>query len=153
MPDEHVLREGSSENLTAKATGGHVAEHYVVTTKYVNLQSGTLRTEAHQVRLEDIADVDLKQSMTQRAIGKGDVILTVERPGGGRETQKLSSVAEPKKVRDLIGTAIREAGNAIWRRRITLSKVPPRSHRQLIRHRETLLQRWRSWASFTMPVS
>lgn len=109
MPEEEVIWEGTSENLAAKATSGHAAEHYKLTSEHLNIEKGILRTEAHQIRLEDIADVDLKQSLTQKATGKGDIVLRVETQGRRTEEQRLVWVAEPKQVRDLIGMAIRQA--------------------------------------------
>lgn len=109
MPAEKTLWEGDSETLTAKATSGRIAEHYSLTTEHLNVQKGIVSHQAHQIRLADIADVDLKQSLTQRATGTGNIILTIQRPYGAHERLTLSWISEPKKVRDMIGAAITDA--------------------------------------------
>ncbi len=110
MPEEKILWEGASQTLQAKATSGRFAEHYSLTTEHLIVQTGILSSQTHQVRLADIADVDLKQSLTQKAMGgTGDIILTIERPHGTHETLRLLWVTDPKKVRDMIGAAILDA--------------------------------------------
>lgn len=109
MPAEKTLWEADSQTLTAKATSGRIAEHYSLTTEHLNVQKGVLTHQAHQIRLADIADVDLKQSLPQRAMGTGDIILTIERPHGVHEMLTLSWISEPKKARDMIGAAIVDA--------------------------------------------
>ncbi len=109
MLEEKVLWDGDSQTITAKATSGRVAEHYSLTTEHLSIQTGILSRQAHQIRLADIADVDLKQSLAQRAMGTGDITLTVEREHGAPEKLTLSSVPEPRKIRDMIGSAIVDA--------------------------------------------
>jgi Bacterial PH domain/Short C-terminal domain len=110
VAEEKILWEGASQTLQARATSGRFAEHYCLTSEHLNVQTGILTSQAHQVRLADIADVDLKQSFTQKATGgTGDIILTIERPHGGHETLRLLWVEDPREVRDMIGTAILDA--------------------------------------------
>jgi uncharacterized membrane protein YdbT with pleckstrin-like domain len=48
-------------------------------------ETGTLRTDAQQVPIRVVMDVDVKQSMVQKSRGVGDVIVHIERTGGAIE--------------------------------------------------------------------
>lgn len=54
-------------------------------------ESGTLRTNAQQVRTHEIHDVDARQSMAQKARGLGTIMLWAER-AGGREQVLLEDI-------------------------------------------------------------
>lgn len=64
---------------------------YTLTPEYLHFESGTLRTNAQQIRTHEIHDVDAKQSMAQKARGLGTIILWAER-SGGREEVKLEDI-------------------------------------------------------------
>jgi len=64
---------------------------YKLTAEYLLFESGTLRTKAQQIRTTEIHDVDLKQSIAQKARGVGTITLWAERPSG-REQVTLEDV-------------------------------------------------------------
>lgn len=101
-----TIWEGKSQDLKHKAVGGMGAPRYELTEEFLFIRTGTLRSDAQQVRVVDIVDVDVRQSMTQKARSIGDVVVHVQRPGGG-ETVTLESVSEPRRVHELINEATR----------------------------------------------
>ncbi|MDR6572334.1 hypothetical protein J2X60_000970 [Curtobacterium sp. 320] len=64
---------------------------YTLTPEYLHFESGTLRTNAQQIRTHEIHDVDAKQSMAQKARGLGTITLWADR-SGGREEVKLEDI-------------------------------------------------------------
>ncbi|MBA8988955.1 hypothetical protein FHW23_000187 [Curtobacterium pusillum] len=64
---------------------------YTLTPEYLHFESGTLRTNAQQIRTHEIHDVDAKQSMAQKARGLGTIILWADR-SGGREEVRLEDI-------------------------------------------------------------
>lgn len=67
------------------------AGRYTLTPEYLYFESGTLRTNAQQIRTHEIHDVDAKQSMAQKARGLGTITLWADR-SGGREEVKLEDI-------------------------------------------------------------
>ncbi len=70
---------------------------YTLTPEYLHFESGTLRTNAQQIRTHEIHDVDAKQSMAQKARGLGTITLWADR-SGGREEVKLEDIRTSARV-------------------------------------------------------
>jgi hypothetical protein len=98
------LWEGERQSLTAVATGGKVVSaRYRITKEYIYFDAGLLSNRSEQVPLWALRDVDVKQSLTQKARGVGDVVVRVQHDDyTGRSEVVLASVADPKSVRDLL---------------------------------------------------
>lgn len=64
---------------------------YTLTPEYLHFESGTLRTNAQQIRTHEIHDVDAKQSMAQKARGLGTITLWADR-SSGRERVLLEDI-------------------------------------------------------------
>lgn len=108
-PQEPTLWEGASQTLTSLASGGKVSPaRYRVTPLRIYFEKGVVRTDSQEIPLAQVTDVDLKQSMTQKARGIGDVVVHVLR-GTGTELVTLEAVQNPKNVRDVVNNAAREA--------------------------------------------
>lgn len=101
-----TLWEGAPQTLTSAATGGRMAPRYRVTSSHLFVESGVLTTNSQQLALADVRDVDLRQSMTQKARGIGDVTVHTNTPAG---SIVLESIKDPKAVRDIINRAANEA--------------------------------------------
>ena len=102
-----VLWEGQRESLTAAASQGRLVKaRYRLTEDAIQFEAGLLSTKAEVIPLWTVIDVDLSQSMMQKARGVGDVTVhledTAERLGQSKIT--LESVKEPRSVRDLIAS-------------------------------------------------
>jgi len=65
---------------------------YALTPEYLYFESGTLRTNAQQIRVHEIFDVDAKQSMAQKARGLGTIALYAQRSDGSREAVFLEDI-------------------------------------------------------------
>lgn len=105
-PVDQVLWEGAPQTLTAMATGGKVqGTRYRLTPLALHIERGLVRTDSQQVPLTAVYDIDVKQSMTQKARGVGDVVVHVN-TGAHAETVTLEQVQDPKQVRDLINRTV-----------------------------------------------
>jgi len=65
---------------------------YTLTPDYLYFESGTIRTNAQQIRTHEIFDVDAKPSMAQRARGVGTVTLHAKRADGSTEVVVLEDI-------------------------------------------------------------
>ncbi|WP_425489860.1 SHOCT domain-containing protein [Nocardioides ungokensis] len=63
-----------------KPVTGIGAGKYKLTAQYLFFEKGTLRTDSQQVPTSAVLDVDVRQSMTQKARGVGNVIVHIQRP-------------------------------------------------------------------------
>jgi Bacterial PH domain/Short C-terminal domain len=101
-----VLWEGQRESLTAVATAGKmVSARYKLTEDAIHFEAGLLSTKAETVPLWAVVDVDLKQSITQRARGVGDLFIRVDQSAAQRYGQAaivFESIKDPKAVRDIV---------------------------------------------------
>lgn len=113
-----VLWEGASSDLTNMATGGRVVKAgYKVTEDAVYFASGMLSNREEAVPLWAVRDVDLAQSITQRARGVGDLTLKLDPQVAadyGQQVLVLKAVKEPKAVRTIVlnqANAVRQHWN------------------------------------------
>ncbi len=109
-----VLWEGESQTLTAAATGGKVAARYRLTEQFLYFERGFLSTDAQQVPIANVLDVDVKQTMTQKARGVGDVLVHIQRPSGV-EVVPIESVRDFRQVQRLINETAHAARAAMLR--------------------------------------
>lgn len=63
-----------------KPVTGIGAGKYKLTAHYLFFEKGTLRTDSQQVPVSALLDVDVRQSMTQKARGLGTVVVHIQRP-------------------------------------------------------------------------
>ena len=103
MSDENIW-EGERTTLTSLASKGKlVRERYRLTAEYLHFDAGILSTKAEQIPTWAIRDVDLVQSLKQRAMGIGDVVVACQHGEyTGREKVTLEGVKDPKTARDLV---------------------------------------------------
>ena len=117
----NVLWEGSSVDLSSVATGGRVSGgSYKVTDDAVRFASGVLSSREEVIPLWAVADVDITQSMGQKARGVADVRLKIDPAHVRRFGQFaviLKSIREPQRVRDLIAWQANQV-RAYWAQRL-----------------------------------
>lgn len=110
---QHVLWSGSPSDLTAAASGGRIVRAaYTVTTDAIQFEAGVVTTRAETIPLWAVIDVDLTQTVTQKARGVADLALRIDPRAAaqyGQHRLVLRSIKEARMVKDLI---IRQA-NAI----------------------------------------
>lgn len=109
MDHDAILWEGASQTLTSAASRGKVSSaRYRLSAFTLYVDRGLVRTDGQQVPLVAVHDVDVKQSMTQKARGTGDVHVHIAN-GHAAETVVLESVKDPRAVRDLLNRTVAAA--------------------------------------------
>ena len=71
-------------------------------------ESGTLTTNAQQVPTNLLFDIDLRQTLTQKARGVGDVVVHIQRPHG-IEVATLGDIPNPRDAVAVINRVAHEA--------------------------------------------
>jgi hypothetical protein len=84
------------------------AGRYKLTASTLFFEKGALSTRAQQIPIAAIGDVDMSQSMTQKARGVGNIVLHVLRPQG-REIVTLEDVPNPREALAKINSATHAA--------------------------------------------
>lgn len=101
-----ILWEGTSNSASNIMSAGRVANaSYVVTEDAIKFARGMLSTHEEYLPLIIVRDADLRQSISQRARGVGDLTLKVDPQAAaqyGQSAVALVSIKEPQMVRDLI---------------------------------------------------
>lgn len=100
--DETTVWEDSSKDMMSAASSGRLTScRYRLTNKSIYFDEGLLSSNAQQVPLWAVRDVDVKQGMIQKARGVGDVIVHVEHSDyTGRNVIHIKDVEGPQTVRD-----------------------------------------------------
>jgi len=107
--DPNTLWEGQRRTVTA-ATTGMVRATYRITKEMIYFDAGVLSSKSEQIPLWAVRDVDLKQSVTQKARHVGDVIVRCQHSDyTGRARVALESIQDPKAVRDLLNSESQRA--------------------------------------------
>lgn len=112
-----VLWSGSPSDLASAATGGRITRAaYAVTEDAVQFEAGVVTTRAETIPLHAVVDVDLNQSMSQKARGVADLTLKIDPRAAaqfGQQALVLKSIKDARTVKDLI---VRQANTvrAYW---------------------------------------
>ena len=122
--DPNTLWFGESKNAATSATGVSKAR-YRITRDRVWIESGLLGTRTESVPLWSIKDMDVRQAVWQRGNDIGDVVLGLEDPTYGTNTELftmtgdiegtttgqvvLDNIEHPYQVLDLLSPLISEA--------------------------------------------
>jgi uncharacterized membrane protein YdbT with pleckstrin-like domain len=89
---ETTIWETKAKSLAWMATGGKITTaKYRLTTRALYFERGTLRTDAQQIPLWAIRDIDLTQSLTQKARGVGSLVVHTD-----REAVRLENIEHPR---------------------------------------------------------
>ena len=101
---EEAIWEGERTTLTSMASKGKlIRERYRLTSEYLYFDAGILSTKAEQIPTWAFRDVDVRQSIKQRAMGVGDVIVKCQHDDyTGRKVVEVEGVKDPKTVRDIM---------------------------------------------------
>ena len=100
-----TIWQGERKNLTHAASSGRlVGASYRITEDGLYFQKGVLSSSEEIIPLWAIIDVDVHQSITQKARGVGTCVVHLDTKGFnyGQSRVLLESVEEPKAVRDLL---------------------------------------------------
>lgn len=105
--DPDLLWEGKGQPIK-----GFGAGRYKLTRHYLFFERGALRTDAQQVLIAHVMDVDVAQSMTQKARGLGTVKVHIQRPNG-IEIVPIEDISDPRQVQQVINNTAHAARAAI----------------------------------------
>lgn len=103
-PSVPTVWEGRSEDLVSTAVGGRGAARYRLTPWYLYWETGYLTTNGQQVPLFMVFDVDIRQSITQKARGVGDVVIQA-----GQYSCTITSIRAPQQFRDVLMRTVHQA--------------------------------------------
>ncbi|WP_306840803.1 PH domain-containing protein [Paenarthrobacter nicotinovorans] len=109
-----VLWEGASSQV-----GGIGGGRYRLTRHYLYFESGVLRTDSQQIPVEQITDIDLAQTMIQKARGVATVRVHLRRPDGSSEVVNMENLTEGRAVQDCINQAVRARKTELTREATT----------------------------------
>ncbi len=81
--------------------------HYQITTERVRIIHGLFGKDRDDIELIRIQDIDFKQSMTERALGVGDILIRSADPS--LPETRLNNVKQPEKVHEILRRAMLNA--------------------------------------------
>jgi putative membrane protein len=79
---------------------------YAVTTERLTIEQGLMTREVHEARLERVQNVNLRQSLLERALGVGTVDF--DTAGSAAYDFSFTGVAEPRRLVRTVDRALRE---------------------------------------------
>jgi len=97
--------DGAIWHAVGKPLTGIGAGRYKLTDQYLFFEKGTLRTDSQQVPVGSIVDVDVKQSMGQKARGIGTVLVHVQR-GTAVEVVSMDDIPNPRDAQRIINETV-----------------------------------------------
>jgi hypothetical protein len=106
-----ILPEGTLWAARGQRLSGLSGGRYRLTNEILYFESGTLSLKGQQIATHEIVDVDVSQTMTQKARGLGDIVLTAHRITGA-ERVVLSDIADFRNGAEIINTVVRDAKRA-----------------------------------------
>jgi len=95
------------------------AGRYRLDANYLYFEKGTLRTDSQQVPIAQVLDVDVKQTMTQKARGVFTLTVQIQR-GAGVERVLMEDIPNGREAQRQINEAAHGARNAIQQRQDTM---------------------------------
>lgn len=108
--------------IAAQSHYGRVSTGYVITTTQVYHKEGLISRDVTQIRYDRIQNTSFSQSITERLLSYGDVVITSA--GTGEVEILLRSVPEPARIKRLLTEQLDDHGRTDARTRTTGSVVP-----------------------------
>jgi hypothetical protein len=84
-----------------------ILTHYQITTERVRIIHGLLGKDRDDIELIRIQDIDFQQSMTERALGVGDILIRSADPS--LPEARLNNVKHPEEVHEILRRAMLNA--------------------------------------------
>lgn len=107
--NEHDVPEDTLWSAIGKGVGGITTGRYRLDLHYLYASKGALRTDSQQVPIASVVDVDVRQTLTQKARGVCSVIVHVQHAAGGREIISLDDVTDGAAAQRVINQTARDA--------------------------------------------
>lgn len=92
--NEMDLPEGTLWSAIGKGVSGITTGRYRLDIHYLYFAKGALRTDAQQIPVSGIVDVDVRQTMTQKARSVYTVVVHVQRANGMREVAMMDDIPD-----------------------------------------------------------
>ncbi|MBS3177780.1 MULTISPECIES: PH domain-containing protein [unclassified Pseudoclavibacter] len=112
VSSDDLIWEGSSKTMTGVGGG-----RYRLTRYYLHFERGMLSTNGQQIGVERITDVDVRQSMAQKARGVSDLVVHTD-----AESVILESIPDVREVQQLINEVARARKHELQRRQRLLQQ-------------------------------
>jgi hypothetical protein len=106
-------------SATGKPISGIGAGRYWMSSHHLFFEKGTLRTDSQQVPISAVVDVDVKQTMTQKARGVFTVLVHIQR-AHGIEVVTMDDIPDGREAMRTINAAAAAARLAIQRNANTM---------------------------------
>ena len=112
IDEEKILWQGKQANLTArlKETANLNSTTYTLTNQRLIIKSGLIGKKEEQIDLVRIKDIMVKQSLKDRALGVGEILITSSDPSTPKMI--LLDIREPNEVKEILRNAIRSEKSA-----------------------------------------
>ncbi|WP_456846064.1 SHOCT domain-containing protein [Cellulomonas sp. P5_C6] len=120
--NEFAVPDGTLWSAVGKGVGGLTTGQYRLDIYYLHLSKGTLRTDAQQVPVADVIDVDVRQSMTQKARGVYTVTVHVQ-SGASRGAVTMDDIRDGNEAQRVINATARDARLALEHRSIHIDAL------------------------------
>ncbi|HET7356630.1 MAG TPA: DUF2510 domain-containing protein [Nocardioidaceae bacterium] len=113
------LPEGTVWSAVGRPVTGIGAGRYRMDAHYLYFEKGTLRTDSQQVPIANVLDVDVKQSLTQKARGVYTVYVHIQRPNRV-EVVAMEDIPDGRTAQQQINAAAHSARSLILRNQNTM---------------------------------
>lgn len=113
------LPAGTVWSAVGKPVSGIGAGRYRMDEHYLYFEKGTLRTDSQQVPIAQVLDVDVKQTMTQKARGVFTLNVQIQR-GASSEVVLMEDIPNGREAQRQINDAAHNARNMIQQRANTM---------------------------------
>ena len=114
----------SPRHPVAEAVLDWTFTHFVLTTDRLITRSGVIAKHSKEIPLERINDVTFNQSVLERMIGAGDLMIE---SAGERGQTRIRNVRKPEQVQLMIYKEVEENNNRMMRGGARLRPLSPRS--------------------------
>lgn len=119
MSTEWSVPEGTIWSAVGKPLTGIGAGRYRLDQHYLYFEKGMLRTDSQQVPISAVVDVDVRQSMRQKARGVYDVLVHIQR-SHGIEVVTMDDIPDGRAAQQVINETAHKARLAIQRNQNTM---------------------------------
>jgi uncharacterized membrane protein YdbT with pleckstrin-like domain len=110
--------------------------YFVVTTDRVIYRQGVVARSGVEIPLERISNVNFKQSIPERLLGVGDILV---QSGGEDGEQTFSDISRPEEVQNIVNSCIQSRASRSFNGAPTLSGIAHELERlEALRDRGTL---------------
>lgn len=84
-----------------------ITEHYLITNERIRIARGLLGKEREDIELILVQDVDQRQSLSERVLGVGDIVVHSHDRSHPEVT--LNNIRDPESVHELLRQAVQDA--------------------------------------------